>query len=379
MANIALNKLPIEANSWIRPEEATNGKIKGYDGNNGFAHKTWPCTYTLDFSEEKAIKTIRFLLWDGLGANANTPNPRKYTFTLSVSLDDSTYITIFSNKETQGGNGWYIFNLLSDTYVRYVRLEGHSNTANGGFHIVEFEVHDRVPDEVASTNQQKISVNISVPSETKIAQLVDKIFQDKSKILQSLEGKINTADDAYKKFSESIAQANIVDLNRHFIDEANRRNLVIAKRWLYASIGIAILFFVLLTYLVFCDTTPYVKILQYECNPITKPYTKIILWAYFAGKALVFSSLLFILSWTLKSYRAEMHNYVVNKHKAMVFSTATSILVKEDLKNTDHKQVFNEAVRTIFEHQSSGFLTGDKASPNIINSMFQKPMSNEDA
>jgi hypothetical protein len=129
MGNLTLSKLPIEKEKWTRPEDATNGNISDYDSNTGFAAANWPCTYTLDLEMEYRLSVIRFLLWDGLGKGGNRINPRKYKFTLSISSDGQNFITVFSNQNQDGTNGWFSFRFTNDTYARYVRLTGLFNTA----------------------------------------------------------------------------------------------------------------------------------------------------------------------------------------------------------------------------------------------------------
>src|ERR1700754_5018965 len=124
MSNLALSKLPLEKEMWQRPEAATDGNFTIYDGENGFAHATWPCTYTLDLGADSKIFVIRFLLWDNLGRPGTfTPHNRKYNFSLAISSDGNRYTDVFSNQGKDGGNGWYSFEFLTATYARYIKFD----------------------------------------------------------------------------------------------------------------------------------------------------------------------------------------------------------------------------------------------------------------
>jgi len=161
MSNLALNKLPLEKDSWTRPEDATNGIVKGYTGTAGFAQSEYPCEFTIDLEKSAEIENIRFLLWDGLGKSnlVEEKNARKYRFSLSVSNDNIIYEIIFSNENDEGNNGWYSFDFNKRKTAKYIKLRGVSNTANKWFHIVEFEVHDDVPAELESKNVHEFDIN----------------------------------------------------------------------------------------------------------------------------------------------------------------------------------------------------------------------------
>jgi len=157
MSNLALNKLPLEKDSWTRSEDATNGKVKGYTGMAGFAQAEYPCNYTIDLGSPVEIKNIRFLLWDGLG-DKEIRNERKYRFSLSISDDNEKYEIVFSNENDEGDNGWYSFSFDMEKRSRYIKIKGISNDVNKWFHIVEFEVHDCVPPELNSESFHNVIV-----------------------------------------------------------------------------------------------------------------------------------------------------------------------------------------------------------------------------
>lgn len=380
MANLALAKLPIEKDKWKRPEEATNGITLNYDGGKGYTSANWPCTYTLDLEMEYRLSVIRFLLWDNLGKPGNKIDPRKYKFTLSISSDGVNFITVFSNQNQDGSNGWYSFRFINDTYARYVKLTGHFNTANEQIHIVEFEIHDQEPPPLTSSNFHSIDVTmgIGLPSEERMSELISKVISKRSTIFEGAEEKIKQLETSLKQSAQALEQIELIKKSNDFTTEAinnNRR----ANRWLFAAGATLIIFVALLLWFVFCDKHSIRIIMDASTNIAVQPYTAILLSAFYVTKALLLSTLLFILGWFLKNYRSEKHNYVINKHKAMTLTVATGILTKEDYKNTDRGNIFNQAMEIIFTHQTSGFSNDDNTSPSVVNTLLQKAIPKIDS
>lgn len=380
MGNLAHKKLPIEKDSWKNPEEATNGNITNYNGKNGFAHAYHPCNYTINLENEHRVSVVRFLLWDNLGATGNKVKAtREYTFSLSVSYDGTTFITLYSNQNQKGGNGWYSFHLPNDTYARYVRLTGHSNTENRAFHIVEFEIHDEIPPDPKSANLHKmdIATGLGIPSVSQMEELVEKALLAKSKEFEGLDNKIKQLDDYLRKSGESLDLLEIIRQSKEYRDEADDNNRR-AKRWLITSGFTLVTFLILLIWFIFCDSKAEEIINDTSYNPTLSPYTPVLLGAFYIAKAVLLSTILFLLGWFLKSYRSEKHNYVINQHKSMTLTVATAILTKEEYKNTDRGNIFNQAMDIIFTHQASGFSKDESGSPSIISTILQKRSTNTD-
>jgi len=373
MGNLALNKLPIEKDKWQSPEQATDGIVLNYDGSRGFASANWPCDYTLDLETECRLAVIRFLLWDNLGNRQNVRDKRKYKFTLSISSDGINFTTIYSNQNQEGSNGWFSFRFDTNIYARYVRLSGHFNSANENIHIVEFEIHDSEPDSLNSNNVQSITIapGIGIPSEDRILELVSQVISKKNSVLEGTENKIKLLDDALKQSTQAFLQIELIKKTNDYTTEAVRNNER-AERWLIASAVTLIIFLILLIYFVWGDNHAKSIILDsFYCKALNS-YTTILLSAFYVSKAVLLSTILFILGWFLRNYRSEKHNYVINKHKAMTLTVATSILTKEEYISTDKGNIFNQAMEIIFTHQSSGFANEETSSPSIINTLLQK-------
>lgn len=379
MGNLAINKFPLEIENWKNAYEATNGNSTMYSGTNGFAFAYWPCNYTIDFEKEKLIKTIRFLLWDGLGNKNKTKDSRKYKFSLSISLDGVTYIPIYSNQNQEGENGWFWFNFLNDNYARYIRLTGHFNSSNREFHIVEFEVFDDDPPPINSTNITKFDITSGIPGIKVISDLIDNAISSKLEILTGIDEKIRHLDNSISKSDEYIKNIELIKKSHDFQTESiwNGRR---SNKWLFAALIALGTFFFLLTFFVFFDERSTKIILNSFNNVATKEYIAILLGAYYVTKAFLLSTVFFIMTWCFKNYRSEKHNYVINKHKAMCLTVATSILSKNEFGDVENEKIFNKATEIIFSHQNTGYARDEEPSaPNIINTFLQKGLSSAES
>ncbi len=376
MSNLALGKLPLEKEKWIRPKEATDGNFSKYTGSIGFAASQWPCSYTIDLGVENKISLIRFLLWDNLGGESNLPDSRKYKFSLEISSDGYNYINIFSNEDTSGSNGWFIFKFSNPTFARFVKLRGTRNTANDEFHIVEFEVHDEPIENPQSSNIQIFEIVARIQSEARIQEIIEKKLAERSQLLIGLEDKIKALDSNLTKSNEGLEQIDLIRESIDFSTESTNNNTR-ARHWLFASAATLIIFIVLLVLFLYCDTQSKKIIINSYDNDKLKPYTKILLGAFYVTKAILLSTVLYVLSWILKNYRSEKHNYVINKQKAMTLTVATGILTKEEYKNTERGQIFNEAMKIVFTHQPSGFSKEETNSPSIAHSLIEKEIFNK--
>lgn len=371
MANLALEKLPIEKDVWKNPEAATDGNTTNYDGHEhyGFAAANWPCSYTLDLGAEQKIFAIRILLFDNLGKPNNPLSDRKYKFSLSLSGDGITYYPIYSNEHSEGGLGWYSFEFITETYGRYVRLNGLHNSKNDGFHIVQFEVHDDQPKLIEGRKVIEEKINTSIPSQTALKALLDSIIIEKTQVFQNAEERVARLNKAQTKFDESLNKIEFISKTHDYLKES-QLNVERASRWLLGSIVTFGLFLGLLIYFLVYDNSPYNIIENASKSIATEPYTVFLLSSYYVTKAIFLSVILFAFSWLLKNYRAERHNYVVNKHKAMSLLSIIGIATREDLKEFDKSGVFLQALEVVFSHQNSGFSKDDVMAPNVINTLL---------
>jgi hypothetical protein len=190
-------------------------------------------------------------------------------------------------------------------------------------------------------------------------------------VFEGVEEKMKLLENSLKQSGQALEQIELIKKSNDFTTEAVKNNTR-AIGWLWASGTTLFLFLVLLFWFVFCDSHSTKIITDAATDKNVQPYTTILLSAFYAAKAVLLSTMLFILTWFLKNYRSEKHNYVINKHKAMTLTVATGILTKDDYKNTDRGNIFIQAMEIIFTHQVSGFSKEDNSSPNVINSLFPK-------
>jgi hypothetical protein len=172
--NILVNKKIIE--NWNNPEILTNGDFLNYSGVSGFSYALWPETLTYDLESTHKLFCIRFLLWDNLGSKKTVRSDRKYRYRLLTSIDGNIW-TVHFDTGKEGYNGWqqFIFDDLLE--VRYIKLHALHNSANGQFHIVEFQAFDCVPpnvdadiivDKHFSTNSNNKEIGDGLPITGKI-------------------------------------------------------------------------------------------------------------------------------------------------------------------------------------------------------------------
>jgi len=128
--NLALAARGARASGARRSELLIDGKIE-YNKKEGFAFENFPCNFTVDLRSKVSIGQVRILLYD--------LDRRKYGFRLLVSDDGESWELVNNSEKVDAG--WQEIN-LEDTKARYVRINGLSNTANLGFHVVEVEVYE---------------------------------------------------------------------------------------------------------------------------------------------------------------------------------------------------------------------------------------------
>lgn len=347
---------------WTAPELATDGQFTSYDSHNGYAWCHWPAPYTLDLGVLTQIQCIRFLLWDGLGVPGTGINSRRYTFGISISQDGEVWTEIFSNKNQLGGNGWFMFT-FKPTWTRFVRMNCWEHTKNNQFHIVEFEVHDDVPQEPTSKNKRIIPLAFDSvdPKELNIKTLVEEAISNEIGKIGEAKKALEEVTSKSAEASNLLRQAGLLERIHIFATEA-RANEASAKRWLiYGLVSLAISLLTIAGF-VWCDRTSFELLSEGYEQHIADSHLSVVITFFYLGKVLLMSLLVFAVTWCLKNYRSERHNYVTNQHKAMSFTLAAGIWSDSDLQGVDRETLFNEAHKTIFSHQPSGYSKEDSSS-----------------
>jgi hypothetical protein len=123
-----------------------DGITTGYTGSSGFGYTVWtnvpgaPGTMTLDLKALCAIDGMSLLLWN--------LDSRSYRYKIDASRDGLTWSNIV-DRTTGVNQGWQNLALAPAVQARYLKLTGTFNTANAGFHVVEWEVYGTRPPNLA--------------------------------------------------------------------------------------------------------------------------------------------------------------------------------------------------------------------------------------
>jgi hypothetical protein len=380
MGNLAQRKLPLEQDVWVNPQEATDGNYTKYDGYSGWAYAKWPANFTLDFEKNQPIRQIRLLLYDGLG-HSNQVDKRKYQFEIRLSEDGENFFTFFSNR-SGGGNGWFIIDFVNEVNARFVQFVGLHNDANESIHLVEMEVFDDPPTSFAnSPNIHKAIAGGTLPNSKYFENLARQAFKDVGVNLQEILEERERVREAANKIIENADLKTLIQRFAAYAEaiQEGKDNL---KTWARISAGISILLVLLLLYFMYCDTST----VTYLCDVIAKfgdletsksfggaqAFLHYRMGLYLISRFVLLSILLFLLSWSLRNYRAERHNILINQHKAMSIATAVQLNGDESLKDTPKGEIILEAIRTVFSHQATGYDksdSSDNAGVNVVNNI----------
>ena len=112
-----------------------DGNTTKYDGGTGFGYGTIPCLFVFEFAKKQHISYIQLLLWDG--------DTRFYRYKIETSADGKTWDALV-DRSTGEHRSWQHIP-FRPRKIKYVRIHGLGNSANSGFHIVEFEAYPAKP------------------------------------------------------------------------------------------------------------------------------------------------------------------------------------------------------------------------------------------
>jgi len=163
------------------------------------------------------------------------------------------------------------------------------------------------------------------------------------------------------KAQEAAGQVGVVQHAVHFKNEAESYRKA-ANRWLIATIvaiSVATIFGVYSYTRITSQAavTPSVMTSGEQVNPVSN----LLLIQLTVAKLVVFSFLLSAVFWLAKIYRANRHNFVINKHRQNALSTFEAFV-----KSTEDPQmkdaVLLQATQCIFGPQPTGYITQDSES-----------------
>ena len=365
MKNLAAGKLPLE-DTWTYPEKATDGNVTIYDGKEGFAYSNLPSTYTIDFFEPVKIKCVRIFLWDGAGIEKVVKSRRKYSFNLKYSFSQDKSYSIFEANETSQGNGWFEFHFSEGIWLRYLKLECLDNTEIKEFHIIQFEAWDAVPFPIDNKNKQTLpSISKSIDDEY-FQILIQNELKKGSEEYAAISRMKEAAESAMSSILKSKDAAQIDKSKIDFSSEAGANDSR-ATNWLVFGLVTTGVLLVCLSLSLWRDDFGKEILKSKEFDQYQESDYRLILFlVYYLGKVLAFSILIFIITWCLKNYRAEKHNYIINKHKAMSLALLKELMIEDKFSVNNREEIYREGLNLILRNENTGFNDKDEAGPNLI-------------
>lgn len=166
---------------------------------------------------------------------------------------------------------------------------------------------------------------------------------------------IGEAQAALEQVRRAAAEVGVAQHAVHFRQEA-ADHLGRAWKWLAAAGAFALLTLGLAAWTIY----------YYATNTQELSTTQSVQLAI--SKVLAFSLLYFSIVWTARMYRAQWHNYVVNKHRQNALSTFETF-VKAASDEQTKNAVLLQATQCIFSPQVTGFVTQESdgsPSPQIL-------------
>ena len=137
--NYALAKHGASVTGGSRPELLIDGKASPYDGSTGYAYTSWNSktkrSFVVSLKKPVTVNVVRFLLWD--------KGERFYRYKLETSAEptgENWFMLSDRSQEPLECRSWQVIAFKPRVIAR-LRLTGTYNSANNGFHVVEFEAY----------------------------------------------------------------------------------------------------------------------------------------------------------------------------------------------------------------------------------------------
>jgi hypothetical protein len=163
-----------------------------------------------------------------------------------------------------------------------------------------------------------------------------------SELKGAMEGTKKEADAILVEMRKAAAEEGVSQHARHFKEESTQ-HAGAAKRWLGATF--------VFTALLLCYA---VAILIWRNEGFLKAGTPFEAAQVILGKTLIFATLSFFLVFSSRSYLANRHNVVVNRHRQNALSPYTA-LVKAAGEEGNRDIILTKAAECIFGAQPTGF------------------------
>lgn len=229
------------------------------------------------------------------------------------------------------------------------------------------QIRDSLIQQVASQYQDHFAsispiIAYSVRKGTDFEQLetnARRTVSEIQKIQQDLEEKgqaiVAETESTLEQVRKAAAEVGVAQHAIHFKNEASS-HLKLSKSWLIVTL---ILAFLTLGYGAF-------NVWYYSTHILTLSSSQAIQLGI--SKLVIFAVLYFGVVWSGKIYKAQQHNYVVNRHRQNALSTFETF-VKAAGEDQTKNAVLIQATQSIFSPQISGFTTQESeptTSPRIL-------------
>lgn len=177
---------------------------------------------------------------------------------------------------------------------------------------------------------------------------LDAITKIKSDLEKHANEIIAQAQDTLKQVQRAAAEVGVAQHAIHFRKEAEE-HLSRSRRWLFATVLLGVL------------TLGFASWVLYSYRTATADLTAAQSVQLGIAKLFVFSVLSFAGVWSGRMFRAQWHNYVVNKHRQNALSTFETF-VKAATDDQTKNAVLIQATQCIFSPQATGFVSHEPES-----------------
>lgn len=206
----------------------------------------------------------------------------------------------------------------------------------------------------------------------KIKSLNREIEEFKNKLQKELED----FENRYKK-SFQIAEGEFQ--RQSFFERQSENYYNNSKIWLYTIIGISVILIgvIILLFHSFCFEYNCFINLNFDkiCLDCNRMILYLEIFKSIAIRLFCITFLIYLLSFCISNYKACMHNYTINKHKANSLDAALRLLERAYSEKAKD-QIIIQVCNSIFTHQNTGYSSKDpKNMTNVLSKELDELVS----
>jgi len=201
--------------------------------------------------------------------------------------------------------------------------------------------------------------------------------------LEALSGENTSLNNELKFFKEQAQRTEVARNSTNFHNQAET-NKKTAKIWGISAVA-AIICFLLVIYFVFSQSGELFQIAK-DVTARSKPVEAALIHQIIlieigkriGARLLMVSIIVYFITFLVKNYNAQMHNYIINSHKANALRSTVDLIgtAKQDDGND---KIIIQATQAIFTPQKSGYQGAESEpnSPNLITNVIDAVSSNK--